>query len=97
MARKTIYCAQGFWWCDGCLRPGAVHQFLTRERATEGGEILARGAAGAAVYSLTGEPDVDYWDEPVILATFGDAPASDPWDSDPQWNANVSDLPSEAA
>ena len=76
MARKTIYCAQAFWRRDGRLWAGAVHEFLNAERALAGGEILALGATGAAVFSLTGEPDVDYWDEPVVLATFGETPGA---------------------
>jgi hypothetical protein len=73
-AMKTIYCAQAFWRRDGRLYGGPVHQFLTADRAVQGGEILAGSADGAAVFTLTGEPDVDYWDEPVILMTIGDAP-----------------------
>lgn len=81
MARKTIYCAQGFWWQDGRLVGGETHQFLTADRAQDGAEIIAQGADGAAAYSLTGEPDVDFWDEPRILVTFGTCPKAgrDPW------------------
>lgn len=88
MGRKTIYCAQPFWRRQGRLEAGPAHQFLTEERAMIGGEILAGSADGAAVFSLTGEPDVDFWDEPVIIATFGDAPGSggrpapEPWEAD---------------
>lgn len=71
---KTIYCAQPFWRRERGLEPGLVHQFMTEERARTGGEILAGSAAGVAVFSLTGEPDVDYWGEPVMIATFGDTP-----------------------
>lgn len=77
MTRKTIYCAQAFWRQNGRLQAGPVHQFMTAERALAGGEILARSCAGAAVYSLTGEPDTDFWDEPVILARHGDAPGGE--------------------
>ncbi|KQS55934.1 hypothetical protein ASG17_07740 [Brevundimonas sp. Leaf363] len=74
MARKKIYCAQGFWARSGRLEAGEVHQFLNAERALEGADIIARSADGAAAFSLTGEPDVDFWDEPVILASFGTCP-----------------------
>lgn len=74
MARKTIYCAQPFWRRQGRLEAGVVHEFHTSDRAMTGGEILAGSADGVAVFSLTGEPDVDYWDEPVMIAVFGDAP-----------------------
>ena len=90
MARKTIYCAQAFWWRSGRLLPGQVHQFLNAERAIEGGEILSGSADGAAVFSLTGEVDVDFWEQPVMITSFGsvpgaqtiDPPAPDPWEVD---------------
>ena len=75
MARKTIYCAQGFWWRNGRREPGVVHQFLNEERAREGGEILSLSADAVAGFSLTGEPDVDFWEDPVIIARYGDVPA----------------------
>lgn len=71
---KTIYCAQPFWHRERGLAPGLVHQFMTEERAVAGGQILAGGAAGVAVFSLTGDPDVDYWGEPVLIATIGVTP-----------------------
>ena len=80
MARKTIYCAQGFWRVRGRLERGQVHQFLDEARALEGGEIIAKSAPGVAVFSLTGEPDVDYWEEPKLLATWGDVPAAETFD-----------------
>lgn len=74
MARKTIYCAQPFWRRRHGLAGGVVHRFVTEERALSGGEILSRSADGVAVFSLTGEPDVDFWDEPQVIATFGSVP-----------------------
>lgn len=78
MARKTIYCAQAFWPRRGRLKGGEVHQFLSRERAIEGGRALATGAPGVAVFSVNGYPDIDLWDEPRMLETFGEVPAIDP-------------------
>lgn len=80
MARKTIYCARAFWKTQSGLEGGRVHQFLTPERAMEGGAILAKSADGVAVFSLTGEPDTDYWDEPKIIERLGDAPRGDALD-----------------
>lgn len=74
MRRTMIYCAQAFWHREGRLVAGEVHQFSSAERAIAGCEILAQGSAGAATYSLTGDPEVDFWEEPQILATFGDVP-----------------------
>lgn len=78
MARKTIYCAQAFWPRRGRLKGGEVHQFLNKERAIEGGRALATGAPGVAVFSVDGYPDVDLWEEPRMLETFGEVPAIDP-------------------
>ncbi|WGM31469.1 hypothetical protein [Brevundimonas sp. NIBR11] len=84
MARKTIYCAQPFWCRQGLLQAGLVHEFHTEDRARTGGEILAGAADGVAVFSLTGEPDIDLWGEPVMISTIGQVPGaepcSDPWD-----------------
>jgi hypothetical protein len=78
MARKTIYCAQAFWPRRGRLKGGEVHQFLNRERAVEGGRALATGAPGVAVFSVDGYPDIDLWEDPKLLETFGEVPAIDP-------------------
>lgn len=79
---KTVYCAQPFWRQGRSLAPGETLQFMTADRAITGGEILAKGAAGVAVFSLTGEPDVNYWGEPVLLWTTGEVPVvGDIWDA----------------
>lgn len=78
MARKTIYCAQAFWVRQGRLWGGQVHQFLNRERAVEGGRVLASGAVGVAVFSVDGYPDVDLWDDPKMLESYGEVPEIDP-------------------
>jgi len=75
MARKTIYCAQAFWSRGGRLVGGEVRHFRSEERARIGAEILLTGADGVAVFSLSGHPDADDWDEPVLIETFGCAPA----------------------
>lgn len=84
MDRTTIYCAQPFWHRQGRLMPGIVHEFCTEERALEGGEILSASADGVAVFSLSGEPALDLWGEPVMLATYGRVPdaGAEPWDAD---------------
>lgn len=75
MARKTIYCAQAFWRRNGRLMGGEVRQFLSEERARQGGEILLTGADGVAVFSMEGHPDEDLWEEPRLIAVMGDAPS----------------------
>lgn len=82
MARKTIYCAQGFWLRRGRLVGGVVHQFLNEERARAGAAALLTGSDGVAVFSLEGHPDEDLWEEPRMIETFGAVPAVDcaePW------------------
>lgn len=75
MNRKTIFCAQPFWLNAGRVVPGELYQFSTAERAIEGARILEGSAPGVAVFSLTGHPDTDDWDEPVLIQTVGCAPA----------------------
>lgn len=77
MAEKTIYCAQAFWRRMGRLCGGQVHHFSTKERAITGGEALFTGAHGVAVFSVTGYPDADLWDEPTMIQALGDVPSMD--------------------
>jgi len=62
----------------GKLCGGQVHHFSTEERAVAGGEALFTGAHGVAVFSVTGHPDIDLWEEPRMLETFGEVPTIDP-------------------
>lgn len=73
--RKTIYCAQGFWLRGGRLSGGEVYQFSTEERARLGADALLTGCDGVAVFSLDGYPDTDLWEDPVMIARFGEVPA----------------------
>lgn len=77
MARKTIYCAQAFWRRGGQLVGGEVRQFLNEDRARAGADILLTGADGVAVFSLEGHPDENLWDEPRMIAAWGDTPPGD--------------------
>ena len=74
MAEKTIYCAQAFWIRDGRFVGGQPHQFIDEDRAREGANALMTGSAGVAVFRVTGHPDIDLWDEPVMIETFGSVP-----------------------
>lgn len=75
MARKTIYCAQGFWRRGSRLVGGEVRQFLNEERARLGAEALRTGCDGVAVFSVEGHPDEDLWEEPRLIEIFGHVPA----------------------
>ena len=74
MARKTIHCVQIFWRVDGRLEGGPVEQFLTDQAARAYGQFKSGDASGVAVFTLRGEPSVDYWDEAEVLARYGCAP-----------------------
>lgn len=71
---KTIYCAQAFWRRPTGLFGGTVHQFTNQDRALAGGQALFTGAHGVAVFSVEGYPDIDLWEEPKVIAAFGDVP-----------------------
>jgi len=75
--RKTIYCAQAFWRRGGRLIGGEVYRFHTEERARRGAAALLTGNQGVAIFAVTGHPDEDLWNDPVMVATFGDVPAID--------------------
>lgn len=77
MARKTIYCAQGFWIRGGRLAPGEVYHFSTEERARMGADALLTGADGVAVFSVEGHADVDLWEEPKLIYCEGSVPPVD--------------------
>lgn len=69
-----FFCAQTYWRDRHKLARGKVQQFKTMERALEAGERLAWRHAGVVVFSVRGNPEVDYWTEPRIIATHGDVP-----------------------
>lgn len=76
MASKIIYCAQAFWRRNGRLVGGVPHQFLNEERASDGADaLMTGGAVGAAVFSVEGYPEIDLWQAPTLIASFGDVPA----------------------
>ena len=79
MARKTIYCAQAFWPRGRGLVGGEVYRFHTEERARRGVDALLTGNAGVALFSVSGHPDEDLWNEPVMIETFGLVPAVEEW------------------
>lgn len=70
----TFYCAQAFWRDRQKLAQGKFKQFRTEREATATAEIWAKRQVGVVVYAVTGNPEADYWNEPRIVATFGEVP-----------------------
>ncbi len=88
MARSMQYLAQPYWRRDGGLVPGEPLPFLCAVDAEEGGALLAKSAAGVVAYQQVIDRDASIFEEPEILATWGDLPASavcidgDGWDDE---------------
>jgi len=75
MAMTTIYCMQPFWRAGPSkLARGDMRQFLCETAAVMAGEAASRCQAGALVYSVTGNPDFDYWTAPRFVAAIGEVP-----------------------
>jgi hypothetical protein len=70
----TIFCVQTYWRDSRRLNSGALRQFKQEEQAREAGLSASRRHDGVIVYSLTGEPQFEFWGDPVVLATHGETP-----------------------
>lgn len=74
MGLKTYYGVQPFWHDGRRLARGDLQQFRTEVEATRAAERLYDNHAGVLVYSVTGDPDYDAWQEPRTIATLGSVP-----------------------
>ncbi len=74
MAKKTIYCVQTYSGGKREFIKGPLRQFKTPDEATAMGAELSRRVPGVIVFSVSGEPDFDCWDEPAVLAVHGRVP-----------------------
>ena len=70
----TVYCVQSFWRDRRKLAAGRLRQFKNEADARMAGESASRRDAGVIVFAITGNPEADYWDEPRLLASYGDVP-----------------------
>lgn len=79
MANTTIYIAQPFSRRGRRLVPGVQAKMPSEQDARRRAERLASatGNVGAIAMSLTGDVDSGDFDEPVILARFGETPEPD--------------------
>jgi len=73
----TVYCVQAYWRDREKLARGRFRQFAKEEAAIGAGKAAAIRNAGVVVFSVSGHPEADYWEEPVVIATFGDVPRAD--------------------
>lgn len=71
----TVYCVQPFWWDRRKLSAGRLRQFKQEEDAVQAGLALSLKEVGVLVFSVTGNPEADYWEEPRLLASHGEVPA----------------------
>jgi hypothetical protein len=73
---KTVYCVQAYGKKGRTLTKGALRQFGTEQEAADVGQLLSRRVVGVVVFSVSGEPAADYWEEPRLLATHGEVPGA---------------------
>lgn len=70
----TLYCVQTYWDARSKLAVGVLKECVTEEKALALGRRLARRHTGVVVFAVTGNPEADYWAEPLILAAHGRTP-----------------------
>lgn len=75
MVKKTCYFVRSIHRVDGRLVPGAVRQLRSREDARAVASALSDYDAGVVAYEVDGDPVLDIWDEPSVLAAYGVARA----------------------
>lgn len=65
------------YWKDRALRLSRAEpvRYWSAVAAIRAARGAARRAAAVRVYSVRGNPEVDYWEEPIVLATYGSPPA----------------------
>lgn len=71
---QTIFCVQTYWRQGRRMEPGQLRQFAAEAEARSVGRSLSRRMPGVIVYSVTGEPEADFWDDALVIARYGDAP-----------------------
>ncbi|MCZ4109558.1 hypothetical protein O3U67_15820 [Brevundimonas diminuta] len=72
MTKRLFYFAIPISRHQGRLLGGEPLRFLSALDAEEGGELLARMSEGVVVYQQLGDPENDVWDDPELLAVYGD-------------------------
>lgn len=74
MAEITIYCVQTYWKDRRRLNSGDLRQFKDEPKARAHAERMSVRQDGVLLYALEGDPDMDFWDEPRVIAAYGETP-----------------------
>jgi hypothetical protein len=74
MARQTVYIVQPYVGARGRLVEGVLREYGDEGRARQAGAALSAKRAGVLVLAVSCEPDFDQWDEPRVLAAYGETP-----------------------
>jgi hypothetical protein len=72
---RTIFVVQPYVRAPSGVAKGHVRRLLSRDAAIRAARAYRGAALGVAVYSVTGNPDADFWREPVLIARSGQVPA----------------------
>jgi hypothetical protein len=71
---RTIYVVQPYVRSPSGPAKGHVRRLLSRDAALRAARAYRGSALGVAVFSVTGNPEADYWREPVLVAQAGTVP-----------------------
>ena len=71
----TVFCVQTYWRDRDRMAKARFEQYVSMEAALRAGKAAARRAPGVHVYRVRGNVEADYWEPPVVLATYGETPA----------------------
>ena len=77
MARKMVYCVQGFIRAGRELTPRAQRHYDSEEAAIVDARRLSERVAGVLVFSIEGDPKHDLWSEPTLIRKYGSVPRTE--------------------
>lgn len=70
MPALTVYCVQPYSRKVAFAAPGRLRQFESELEAMRAAERLALHSAEVEVFSVSGDPTLEEWEPPVLLAYF---------------------------
>lgn len=74
MARKTTFYVQTFEKKGNRLIQAALREFKSADDAKQKGAYAAERHVGVLVYSIDADKDANDWDDPVMIANYGEVP-----------------------
>lgn len=77
MALRTVFCVITYGKKARKLEKGPLRQYGSEPDAVAAAEELARRVAGVVAFSVRGDPTFDFWEEPVVIKTWGEVPAAE--------------------